>query len=284
MYEEYFEKRSFEVSINFDAQQVHNNEDLPLTSSIIIEEQEPHHITKAHPLEQVIGDPSKPVTTQKRLQTDSKLCMYALTVSTFEPKNINETILDHRWIESMQDELHQSERLYVWELVPRPGGKNIIAVKWLYKNKNDTENIIIRNKSCLVAKDYKQEEGIYFEESFALVARLEAVRMFVAYDAHKNFTIFQMDVKTAFLNRPLKEEVYVSQPDGFVNLDFPDYVYRLKKALYGLKQAPRACRPDIDFATFVCARYQARHAAKQLKETMHDVKMITKALQEAYNF
>ncbi|GJS34747.1 retrovirus-related pol polyprotein from transposon TNT 1-94 [Tanacetum coccineum] len=107
-------------------------------------------------------------------------------------------------------------------------------------NKCDAENIVVRNKTRLVAKGYRQEEGIDFEELFALVARLKAVRMFIAYDAHKNITIFQMDVKTAFLNGPLKEEVYVSQPEGFIDPEFPDHVYRLKKALYGLKQAPRA--------------------------------------------
>ncbi|GJT61117.1 retrovirus-related pol polyprotein from transposon TNT 1-94 [Tanacetum coccineum] len=99
---------------------------------------------------------------------------------------------------------------------------------------------MVRNKTRLIAKGYSQKEGINFEESFAPVARLEAVRMFIAYAAHKNITIFQMDVKTAFLNGPLKEEVYVSQPEGFIDLEFPDHVYRLKKALYGLKQAPRA--------------------------------------------
>ncbi|GJV14605.1 retrovirus-related pol polyprotein from transposon TNT 1-94 [Tanacetum coccineum] len=128
----------------------------------------------------------------------------------------------------------------IWELVPRPEGKNIIALKWLWKNKCDAKNIVVRNKTRLVAKGYRQEEGIDFEESFAPVARLEAVRMFIAYAAHKNITIFQMDVKTAFLNGPLKEEVYVSQPEGFIDPEFPDHVYRLKKALYGLKQAPRA--------------------------------------------
>ncbi|GJU93847.1 putative ribonuclease H-like domain-containing protein [Tanacetum coccineum] len=199
-----------------------------------------HSWTKAHPLEQGIGDPSKCVMTQNRLQADSKVCMYALTVSTFEPKNIKEAMSDHGWIESMQDELHQFERPDVWELVPRPDGKNIITVKWLWKNKSDAYNIVIRNKSRLAIKGYKQEEGIDFEESFAPVARFEAVRMFVAYATHKNFTIFQMDVKTTFLNGPLKEEVYVSQPGVFVDPDFPDHVYRLKKALYGLKQAPRA--------------------------------------------
>ncbi|GKB49209.1 retrovirus-related pol polyprotein from transposon TNT 1-94 [Tanacetum coccineum] len=199
-----------------------------------------HIWTKDHPLDQVIGDPSKPVMTRQRLHTDSEVCMYALTVSTIEPKNIKEAMADHSWIESMQDELNQFERLQVWELVPRPEGKSIIALKWLWKNKCDAENIVVQNKTRLVAKGYKQEEGIDFEESFAPVARLEAVRMFIAYVAHKNITIFQMDVKTAFLNGPLKEEVYVSQPEGFIDLEFPDHVYRLKKALYGLKQAPRA--------------------------------------------
>ncbi|GJQ95912.1 retrovirus-related pol polyprotein from transposon TNT 1-94 [Tanacetum coccineum] len=158
--------------------------------------------------------------TRQRLHIDSKVCMYALTVSTIKPKNIKEAMADHSWIESMQDELNQFKRLQVWELVPRLEGKDIIALKWLWKN--------------------KKEEGIDFEESFSPVARLEAVRMFIAYAAHKNITIFQMDVKTAFLNGPLKEEVYVSQPEGFIDPEFPDHVYRLKKALYGLKQAPRA--------------------------------------------
>ncbi|GKC37392.1 retrovirus-related pol polyprotein from transposon TNT 1-94 [Tanacetum coccineum] len=158
-----------------------------------------------HPLEQVIGDPLKPVMTRKRLQTDAEVCMYALT-----------------------------------ELVECPVGRNIIKVKWIWKNKTDAKNTVIRNKSRLVAKGYGQEEGIDFEESFAPVARLEAVRIFVAYAAHKNFPIFQIDVKIAFLNGPLKEEVFVQQADDFVDPDFPNHVYRLKKALYGLKQAPRA--------------------------------------------
>ncbi|GJR27868.1 retrovirus-related pol polyprotein from transposon TNT 1-94 [Tanacetum coccineum] len=152
--------------------------------------------------------------TRQWLHTDFEVCMYALTVRTIEPKNIKEAMADHR--------------------------KNIISLKWLWKNKCDAENIVVRNKTRLVAKGYRQEEGIDFEESFAPVARLEAVQMFIAYAAHKNITIFQMDVKMTFLNSPLKEEVYVSQPEGFINPEFPDHVYRLKKALYGLKQAPRA--------------------------------------------
>ncbi|GKE17195.1 retrovirus-related pol polyprotein from transposon TNT 1-94, partial [Tanacetum coccineum] len=143
-------------------------------------------------------------------------------------------------------------RLDVWELVLRPDEKNIIAVKWLWKNKSDAENIIIRNKSRLVAKGYNQKEGIDFEESFALVARLEAIQMFVSFAAHKNIKIFQIDVQTAFLNGPLKEEVYVSQADGFVDLDFPDHVYRLKKALYSLKH-PQACYDKL--SSFLIEHY-----------------------------
>ncbi|GJY16598.1 retrovirus-related pol polyprotein from transposon TNT 1-94 [Tanacetum coccineum] len=120
------------------------------------------------------------------------------------------------------------------------GPLNIIAVKWIWKNKTDAENTILQNKSRLVAKGYGQEKGIDFEESVAPVARLEAVRIFVTYAAHKNFPIYQMDVKATFLNGPLKEEVFVRQHDGFVDTDFPNHVYHLKKALYGLKQALRA--------------------------------------------
>ncbi|GJR68626.1 retrovirus-related pol polyprotein from transposon TNT 1-94 [Tanacetum coccineum] len=130
------------------------------------------------------------------------------------------------------------DRLNVWELVDKPFGKMVIKLKWLWKNKKDEDQTVIRNKARLVAKGYAQEEGIDFEESFALVARLEAVRIFVAHAAHKSFPIYQMDVKTVFLNGPLKEEVYVAQPEGFIDPDHLEKVYLLRKALYGLKQAP----------------------------------------------
>nr|GEZ39064.1 copia protein [Tanacetum cinerariifolium]GEZ39331.1 copia protein [Tanacetum cinerariifolium] len=152
---------------------------------------------------------------------------------------------DSAWIEAMQEELHQFDRLDVWKLVDRPLCKNVINMKWLWKNKRDEENIVIRNKDRLVAKGYSQHEGIDFEESFSPVARLEAVRLFVAYVAHKSFPVYQMDVKTSFLNGPLKEEVYVNQPDGFVDPHHPDKVYRLKKALYGRKQAPRVLCDEL---------------------------------------
>nr|GEY06591.1 hypothetical protein [Tanacetum cinerariifolium] len=138
--------------------------------------------------------------TRRQLESDGEICMFALTVSRTEPKNIKEAISDSAWIESMQEELHQFERL---------------------------------------------DKGIDFEESFAPVAWLEAVRLFIAYAAHKSFTIYQMDVKTIFLYGPLKEEVYVNQPDGFVDPYHPDKVYRLKKALYRLKQAPKAWYDEL---------------------------------------
>nr|GEV87674.1 hypothetical protein [Tanacetum cinerariifolium] len=199
-----------------------------------------HRWTKDHPLEQVIGNPSQSVRIRRQLESNGEMCMFALTVSRTEPKNIKEAMADSAWIESMQEELHQFDRLDVWELVDRPLCKNVINMKWLWKNKHDEENTVIRNKSRLVAKGYAQKEGVDFKELFAPVARLEAVRLFIAYATHKSFTVYQMDVKTGFLYGPLKEEVYVNQPDGFVDPYHPDKVYRLKKVLYGLKQAPRA--------------------------------------------
>nr|GEV98439.1 retrovirus-related Pol polyprotein from transposon TNT 1-94 [Tanacetum cinerariifolium] len=144
-----------------------------------------------------------------------------------------------------KEELRQFDQLDVWELVDRPLCQNVINMKWLWKNKRDEENTLIRNKSRLVAKGYAQKEGVDFDESFAPVARLEAVRLFIAYAAHKSFMVYQMDVKTTFLYGPLKEEVYVNQQDSFVDPYHPDKVYHLKKALYGLKQAPKAWYDEL---------------------------------------
>ncbi|GKD29796.1 retrovirus-related pol polyprotein from transposon TNT 1-94, partial [Tanacetum coccineum] len=130
--------------------------------------------------------------------------------------------------------------LKVWELVSCPDKIFLIKLKWIYKVKTDEFSGVLKNKPGLVAQGFKQEEGIYFEKSFAPVARIEAIRIFVANSAHKNITIYQMDVKMAFLNGKLKEEIYVSQPEGFIDQNNPSHVYKLKKALYGLKQAPRA--------------------------------------------
>nr|GEV45437.1 retrovirus-related Pol polyprotein from transposon TNT 1-94 [Tanacetum cinerariifolium] len=154
--------------------------------------------SSSHNIEKVCRNPSKPVQTRQQLATDPEMCMFALTVSIAEPKNIKETIADSAWINAMQKELHQFDRLQVWELVDKPFGKHVIKLKWLWKNEKDEEQTVIRHKARLVAKGYAQEEGIDFKESFAPVARLEAVRIFIAYAAHKSFLIYQMDVKTTF--------------------------------------------------------------------------------------
>ena len=140
----------------------------------------------------------------------------------------------------MQDELLQFKLQKVWVLCDLPDGMKVIGTKWVFRNKKDENGIVVRNKARLVAKGYCQQEGIDYDETFAPVARLEAIRIFLAYAAHKNMKVFQMDVKCAFLNGILHEEVYVEQPEGFINREFPNHVYILDKALYGLKQAPRA--------------------------------------------
>nr|GFA24194.1 Gag-Pol polyprotein [Tanacetum cinerariifolium] len=144
---------------------------------------------------------------------------------SIEPANVAEALKDANWVSAMQDELDQFARLKVWRLVPRPEGKSVIKTKWIFKNKKDESSLVIQNKATLVAVGYSQQKGIDYDETFALVARIEATRLFFVYAAHKDFTVFQMDVKTTFLNRILKEEVK----------QYPDHVYALDKALYGLK-------------------------------------------------
>nr|GEZ00680.1 retrovirus-related Pol polyprotein from transposon TNT 1-94 [Tanacetum cinerariifolium] len=202
-----------------------------------------HHLnkwSKDHPLDNVIGNPSRPVSTQKQLATDSLWCLYNSVLSKIEPKNFKSTIIKDCWFQAIQDEIREFDRLQVWELVPQPDCVIIIALKWIYKVKLDEYGDVLKNKARLVAKGYRQEEGIAFEESFAPVACIKAIRIFNANAASRNMTVYQMDVKTAFLNGKLKEQVYVSQPEGFVDPDHPTHVYHLKKAMYELKQAPRA--------------------------------------------
>ncbi|GJS24423.1 putative ribonuclease H-like domain-containing protein [Tanacetum coccineum] len=201
--------------------------------------------TKNHPLENIIGNLDRPVSTRLQLHEQALLCYYDVFLTSVKPKNYKDTLTQACWIEAMQEELYEFERLKVLELVPPPDKAFVITLNRIYKVKLDELGGILKNKAWLVARGYCQEEGINFEESFAPVARLEAIRIFLAFvlafDAPSmNMVVYQMDVKTAFLNGNLREEVYVSQPDGFVDLDRPNYVYKLKKALYGLKQAPRA--------------------------------------------
>jgi hypothetical protein len=146
---------------------------------------------------------------------------------------------DPDWVLAMQEELNNFKRNEVWSLVPRPK-QNIVGTKWVFRNKQDEHGVVTRNKARLVAKGYAQVAGLDFEETFALVARLESIRILLAYATHHSFRLFQMDVKSAFLNGPIKEKVYVEQPPGFEDDRYPDHVFKLSKALYGLKQAPRA--------------------------------------------
>ena len=170
----------------------------------------------------------------------SSVITHSCYLSQFEPKKVDEALQDVDWVNSMHEELHQFVRNDVWELVPRPKGVNVIGTKWIFRNKSNEHDIVIRNKSRLVAQGYTQVEEIDFDETFAPVARLESIRILLAIASHLNFKLYQMDVKSAFLNRMLQEEVYVEQSKGFVDPHRPDDVYRLKRALYGLNQAPRA--------------------------------------------
>ena len=166
--------------------------------------------------------------------------MHHSFISKVEPKTIK-SALDHAdWVQAMQLELNEFERNNVWTLVPVPAKAYVLGMRWVFRNKLDKKGNVIRNKARLVVKGYCQEEGIDYDETFAPVARLDSVRIFLAYAAHKNFDVYQMDVKCAFLNGEIEETVYVEQPPGFVNDKFPNHCYLLNKAVYGLKQAPRA--------------------------------------------
>ncbi|GKB37041.1 retrovirus-related pol polyprotein from transposon TNT 1-94 [Tanacetum coccineum] len=157
-----------------------------------------------------------------------------------KPKNVNEALGDESWIVAMQEELNQFIANDVWELVPQPKNMTIIGTKWVFRNKLDENGIVSQNKARLVAQGYNQQEGIDYDETYAPVARLESIRILLAYACALDFKLFQMDVKSAFLNGFINEEVYVAQPPRFIDFKKPDHVYKLKKALYGLKQAPKA--------------------------------------------
>jgi hypothetical protein len=160
-------------------------------------------------------------------------------VSSIEPYRVEDALRDSDWVLAMQEELNNFTRNEVWHLVPRPN-QNVVGTKWVFRNKQDKHGVVTRNKARLVAKGYSQVEGLDFGETYAPVARLESIRILLAYATYHGFKLYQMDVKSAFLNGPIKEEVYVEQPPGFEDSEYPNHVYKLSKALYGLKQAPRA--------------------------------------------
>jgi len=165
---------------------------------------------------------------------------YNYYLAQTEPKKVDEALQDESWVSAMHDELHQFTRNDVWTLFPRHAEHNIIGTKCIFKNKTDKHGTVVRNKARLVAQGYTQIKGVDFYETFAPVARLQSIRILLSIACHLGFKLYQMDVKSAFLNSILQEEVYVEQPKGFQDPHHPHHVYKLKKALYGLKQAPRA--------------------------------------------
>ncbi|GJQ96019.1 retrovirus-related pol polyprotein from transposon TNT 1-94 [Tanacetum coccineum] len=207
-------------------------EDISLENNQIVNIKE----SKTHPLENVIGNLNQRTLRSQAQDKSNFFCF----ISTIEPKNINEALKDENWVMAMQEELNQFKTNDVWELVPNPMDMTIIGTKWVYRNKLDENGVVTRNKARLVAQGYNQQEGIDYDETYAPVARLESIRILLAYACALDFKLYQMDVKSAFLNGFINEEVYVAQPPGFIDFAKPNYFYRLKKALYGLKQALKA--------------------------------------------
>ncbi|GJS35718.1 putative ribonuclease H-like domain-containing protein [Tanacetum coccineum] len=217
-------------------------------------------IHSIHPTTQILRDPTSAVQTRSKVNKSSgahafvsyiqkqrrnnhkdfQHCLFACFLSQIEPKKISQALEDESWVDAMQEELLQFKIQKVWILVDLPFGKKAIGTKWVYKNKKDERGVVVRNKARLVAQGYRQEEGIDYDEVFAPVARIEAIRIFLAFASYMGFIVYQMDVKSAFLYGTIDEEVYVSQPPGFVDPKFPKKVYKVVKALYGLHQAPRA--------------------------------------------
>jgi hypothetical protein len=206
-----------------------------------IQDQRPPHpgvhqaIQRDHHVNSILGDIHKGVTTRSRV---AHFCEHYSFVSSIESYRVEDALRDPDWVVAMQEELNNFTRNEVWHLVPCPN-QNVVCTKWVFRNKQDEHGVVTRNKSRLVAKGYSQVKSLDFDETYAPVARLESIRILLAYATYHGFKLYQMDVKSAFLNGPIKEEVYVEQPPGFEDSEYPNHVYKLSKALYGLKQAPR---------------------------------------------
>nr|GEX65193.1 putative ribonuclease H-like domain-containing protein [Tanacetum cinerariifolium] len=219
-------KKSEDITYSDDEEDVGADADFTnLETTITISPIPTTRIHKDHPVRQIIGDLSSVTQTTSitRVAKDQ------------EPKRVHQTLKDPSWIEAMQEELLQFKMQKVWVLVDLPNGKRAIGTKWVFRNKKDERGIVVRNKAQLIAQGHNQKEGIDYEEVFAPVAKIEAIRLFLAYASFMGFMVYQMDVKSAFLYGTIEEEVYVCQPLGFKDPNYPD------KALYGLHQAPRAC-------------------------------------------
>ena len=197
-------------------------------------------VIKNHPDSNIIGSLDEGLHLRKGNILLANHVTYHCYLAQFEPKRVEEALQDENWVESMHEELNQFVRNGVWELAPRLENVHVIGTKWIFKNKTNEDGEIIWNKSRLVTQGYTQVEGVDFDESFAPVARLESIRILMSIACTVNFKLYQMDVKCAFLNGYLNEEVFFEQPKGFEDPHCPYHVLRLKKALYGLKRAPRA--------------------------------------------
>ncbi|GJY01764.1 retrovirus-related pol polyprotein from transposon TNT 1-94 [Tanacetum coccineum] len=232
----------------------------------------------------IIGEPLAGITTRSKIRDSNadlaSKCLYVNFLFEMEPKKLIKALEEEEgWIIAMQEELNQFERNKVWSLVPKPHGKTIIRTKWIWKNKMDENGIVIKNKERLVAQGYNQQEGINYEETFAPVARLEAIRIFLAYAAYMGFMVYQMDVKCAFLNGKILKEVCVQQTPGIESNEYPNYVLKcpmlppnnlgpdksgvsvnetLFRDMIGSLMYLTASRLDIQFSTCLCARYLKR--------------------------
>ncbi|GJW94843.1 ribonuclease H-like domain-containing protein [Tanacetum coccineum] len=214
---------------------------------------------------------------------DQQTCLFACFLSQEEPKKVSQALADESWVEAMQEELLQFKLQEVWVLCDLPEGKRVIGTKWVFRNKRDERGTIIKNKARLVAQGYRQEEGVDYDEVFAPVARIEAIRLFLAFASFMGFIVYQMDVKSAFLYGNITEEVYVKQPPGFEDPAHPNKVYRVVKALYGLHQAPRAWyerlstfllkhgyrRGAIDKTLFIRKDRSDIHVGTDIKPALH---------------
>jgi hypothetical protein len=193
-------------------------------------------VQRDHPVDNILGGIRRGVTTRSIL---ANFFEHYSFVSMLEPLRVEDALGDADWVMAMQEELNNFTTNEVWSLVEHPK-QNVIGTKWVFRNKQDEDGVVTKNKARLVAKGYTQVEGLNFGETYATVARLKTIRILLAFATHHNFKLHQMDVKSAFLNGPISEEVYVEQPPGFEDPQFPNHVYKLHKTLYGLKQAPRA--------------------------------------------
>ncbi|GKA87184.1 putative ribonuclease H-like domain-containing protein [Tanacetum coccineum] len=252
-------------------------------------------INPSHPSALILGDPTSAVQTRSKVNKSSEAhafvsyvqkqrrnnhkdfhhCLFACFLSQHEPKKISEALEDESWVDAMQEELLQFEIQKVWILVDLPYGKKAIGTKWVYRNKKDERGVVVRNKARLVAQGHRQEEGIDYDEVFAPVARLEAIRIFLAFASYMGFIVYQMDVKSAFLYGKIDEEVYVSQPPGFLDPKYPEKVYKVVKALYGLHQAPRAWYATL--STFLLKNGYRRGTIDKtlfLRKDKHDIILV----------